>query len=586
MKKTLFSRALLLAVASGCVAGSGWSEESPAAKTGGATPADFEKATEAIPAAMRAVFATIEAETAAGHLDKKEAAAELRRADDLRYVTTDAKPGRWSVEQAVQKILEKPPKNAAILQAWNDLNARLQAYDALYVKKYPVMVAEAMQTAANLWRTAQDPDEVKPTIQYLKTLESLHWPWVGLDRTQINTPSLTPLAQHLEFFAALLAAEKMGDPEMLTKAAASLHVNESPFGDFVSVKEINDRRDRVIEGTKRAAWEEMLATLPKAAEPDDLIPIADKLAKVALATAHDNSPAHAQDYSRYYSAKEMAMGWREMLRHELAGEWEEAARTAVELSHKAEKLAPTLVAPLQAHLAVEQKQATQSGKERHEELVRKVRQTLEAVTSLSGLREAINDPEFAVDQAGSGDARDLRALRDHLRWLYGVWAMAEIDMTPSPALLANGTSFHHSWTTQTGRIWSTIHGQIIARALKIADPMKAPGNAPPTSDLGRDLVSAAEARHDWYQAFCLLRRLNALDPAIAAGEPSTPGGAENERLDSMRSLLAGDNFAKAELWPDAIRSYKTALHFLGDSLLSADVGDRLKSLKSQHPELF
>ena len=105
-------------------------------------------------------------------------------------------------------------------------------------------------------------------------------------------------------------------------------------------------------------------------------------------------------------------------------------------------------------------------------------------------------------------------------------------------------------------------------------------------DLGKRLVNAAEVAHDWRKAFVLLRRLNSLDPAIANGAEPSPDGAGNEYLEAVRSLIAGGNFEKAEMWPDAIRSYKAALSFLGDPLVSAEGADRLKSLKKQHAELF
>ena len=544
------------------------------------TFADFDKAMQAVHEAARAVFSAIEVETAAGRLNAKEADAESDRARDLRHAIAYKRLDRWVSEKHLQSILKNPPRNAAILQAWNDLDGRLKAYDTLYSQKYPGMIADAVEAAAKLWKEARKSDELNPTIENLKGMEALRSPSAG------EAPALTALIHYLGFYIALLDAENTGDPQMIDQAASRLSVQESPFGALVSVDEVNERVYRGLDEVKQAVWKEMLDTLARAARPDDVNQIAHKLSKVALATVAPARRKSAQDYSRFYKATQMAIGWREMLLHETEEEWTEAAGKAVEISHHAEKLAPSLVAPLQAHIARAQQQAIQSGKKQHEALVRTIGEELEAVSGLSDLRAVINDPAVASDQAGSGDTRDLKALRGHLRWLSSVWAMIETGMTPSPALLSGGAAFRHPWAAQTGGIWDKIQRQFIARELNRPDVLQAPLNATPVKDLGKRLVNAAEVAHDWRKAFVLLRRLNSLDPAIANGAEPSPDGAGNEYLEAVRSLIAGGNFEKAEMWPDAIRSYKAALSFLGDPLVSAEGADRLKSLKKQHAELF
>jgi tetratricopeptide (TPR) repeat protein len=104
---------------------------------------------------------------------------------------------------------------------------------------------------------------------------------------------------------------------------------------------------------------------------------------------------------------------------------------------------------------------------------------------------------------------------------------------------------------------------------------------PPASEMELEAAVLALARKsgeagDWKRALALLGSL---------GSSSLDGSAQM-RQNAIRSFLAGENFERAEQFPQAIRAYQSVLEEVCDFSPVNEAIERLKALRKAHPEIF
>ena len=125
-----------------------------------------------------------------------------------------------------------------------------------------------------------------------------------------------------------------------------------------------------------------------------------------------------------------------------------------------------------------------------------------------------------------------------------------------------------------------IERDVIAKALEVPELNQPPLNELPTEDALEKLSDQLAQKSEW-------RRLLQIMEGRAA-QPRYEGvimGA-NDLVAALRAFLAAQNFESAELWPDAVLSYKSVLRSNSTRAPIKEAAQRLKDLRAKHPEAF
>jgi len=128
--------------------------------------------------------------------------------------------------------------------------------------------------------------------------------------------------------------------------------------------------------------------------------------------------------------------------------------------------------------------------------------------------------------------------------------------------------------------FGTVKREIMMRALR--EYLEAPSSVPPLKDdtfdtYSKRLIAYGRNQKDWYLIYrVLLARKNF--------PPGTSGS--NTDLNGYKMFIAGLQQESAGLWSMAVHSYFNALNAGSPNLPVAEIGERLRRIKAEHPEEY
>jgi hypothetical protein len=156
------------------------------------------------------------------------------------------------------------------------------------------------------------------------------------------------------------------------------------------------------------------------------------------------------------------------------------------------------------------------------------------------------------------------------------WQAVETQSGATIADLDRRSKAPHPWQTQFAALVDRIRRDHFSTRLNAPELLKPPLDSLPLGEALETLTQEAVRTDDWHRVHGLLEAQASLGKQEAI----------QEDLTAVRAFIAGGNFEKAQLFGDAVSSYKTVLRSVGRRSPLNAAGNRLKALKVDHPELF
>ncbi len=561
-----FSHPAIMVTLSVLGCGAGWSQ-------GASSPFTLEQlvvANTAIGDSLDRIPKVIAEEIAAGRLELKDSQLDRSRASFLRGMVE-----RGWLDDAVfhsRGGMENRTGNARLGAAWDAFRAAIRTRQNMVRDDLPNIIDTRVQAAAEAWRRARVASDLSESIESLRAIREAARRMSPLAGKKV--PDLDRVLDYLSKSKDLLAAEETGDASLIGRASAELEWRDtsSPFGDFLSLKELEDRRKKGLTRLREQGLDTVrtaLEALPKAETPDEIEPWIARLHAAADAEGYATRRQDGKWDARISEAEQIAREWREMLALEAAGAWPEAISQGRNLQRRVAGMFPSLAQALTARraaLAQKQGEVTQ----RSIDLVISRLESLQTAEEARSLAKAIRT---AREQQES-DSNDSEVLA-HL--LVDLDRLGRFDLgggryfAPSEAL-----STGHPWQAQVRAAYQRLIRIAAARQLQLPQLLEAPLKERPFEEGLRSIIGAAAARKDWAEVHRL----------IANAAPMLPAAPMEGEGKAVRAFLLARNFEKAELFADAVDFYRQVILLGGLHAPVTESHARLKELKQLHPELF
>ncbi|HEY2344046.1 MAG TPA: hypothetical protein VGH90_13475 [Chthoniobacteraceae bacterium] len=537
-----------------------------------ADPAGLRKALGAIPSALNQILETVEEEMAAGRLTLSTSAAISQDVQTAQFVA-----GHFNLSQFTgsPRGHSNPTNNAAIEVAWKRLDVAQAAYPDAERRLIRALDA-GRQAAGRAWKEARKAEEVSKLLAALQQLDDIRDQVVAVADVQSLVPKINRTIDRLEELESLFRAEESMDLHALAMALGRDRPPRSGIDGEISLKDWHDRHASVLEklhAAWMASWAEMVRIFSTEKDPEKLTPLLERFERTRLDNVEETRDWTSPAGGKLSSALNIVSSWKKMLEQEAlrnpAGVREYARGLRMEL----EETAPELLGILAGHSPRPEDEGGAEGAG-DRKAIEEIRHKLFSAASLEDLKDVETEIQAEAKRTSNEETEQLTALATGVRGLERMWVAAESGSLDQWNVGQFGEgNIEGEYTALLNRLGHIYLARLLSRPDVLQRPLS---GLPVPAVVGAVLDAAAKAR-DWPQMYAVWTRLGPIrfDTPLA-----------NEEMAAVRSYLSGLNCEKAELWPEAVVSYKAVLRVYSDRAPAAEATARLRALKANHPEAF
>lgn len=504
----------------------------------------FEAADKALLDALKALRTTYEAEEAAGRLPKKEQG--LRSFIEFLEGASSHERGEAGALDFFVRSDRHRSENASVEAALEKLKKSAEARRTLHQQSLAAMVDSAMAESAEAWRGAKRAPDLTPSISRLEKIEEMLESPGGGEPTHRRAAQVRELIDYLDRFRTWLDQSEAADLAAGGAPMQEIHITKSPFGDLVSLKDV---QDRTTSGQAQsvakldAAFGEMVRLLPKAREPEELEPLLDRLLQSAyIARRVYPHVGENRDTRAWY----LAARWMEMLARERDRQWPIVIQLATQSLDEWRQYAPGMVATLETHRAEAERKQKEYEREEQEEFARSLREELEKAGSVQELAAIVEklDADLRDENGDTAQAQRDPQTRIMLSALVEQARAMEEGRQPPRATGAYLRQAYGPLADLMTPLLEKLSRRALAERTGHPEILEAPLLSLPPEEALEQVAKKLADRGDWRRLYPLLQtRAMRAGPENERGVPS--------RAAMVRSFLYAQNLEKAELWEEA-----------------------------------
>lgn len=526
--------------------------------------ADLEKAERAVTESLRHIERVLSDEIEAGQLKQSDAHGDSMQVQQLLGFAERGDMSRVDFFARGGGINRSG--NAKVAAAWESFNRARDLRRDFVKDKLPALIANRLQNAASVWRTAARPADLSAAISELRGLRQ------SVERLRDfaandNEERLGEVIEFLEKSKELLFADVAGDAVLTAYALREVGEAKISADDFLSFQEREGRRRTMIVKLREHAesiLKESMDALPKVTRAEELTPMISRLHEAADVEEILTQREQGVWIDRFEQAERAASDWRRMLATEEAGYWLDAGAMAKELAPAARKLSVALGAHLVHRGAADERRGQN---EDH-------RDTSALASAVGKINNAADARALAMEVRGELDgkqrstdgAREIASLGSDLEQLSRI--PSTLNEIAGSAGGARSFNQDHPWMAQIAAAAERVRRSALVAWSGRPELNEGPLTDVPLEEALDQLATAAAKREDWREAIDLLTL-----KAVAA--PNLPPSGEAA---AIRSFLMARNFERAEIFDEAATLYSAVLRGTGTRTPSAQAAERLKQL--------
>jgi hypothetical protein len=534
-------------------------------------PGEVTRIEEELPKKIDEVLALVGQEAEAKRIS--EAAAQ-----SLRFALRTQRAAPAGDLRGLLATARIPEDNAALKDAFAGLEVLATTVQTKRVGLLTAAIEDFNSRLAELFRTGQKPEEVDALVALIGPARDAMIP-------RFNNVGNGWIVFHLgggllDKLRSVLVAQSSDDVELLGSKVLELIHSSSASLDQLSAKGVvQDRISKIVEPLL-AAVETARGVLDTAiVEQKPVVELMEALRQLKQRSRMATSLRAALDPNGRNDSQNAVEIYSRIVNNVASLERGEmyAGEALRDLRQALQRLPPRVAISIDEALTVRDRKVQESIAEKFKDRTATLTQQLEAVKDPVDLDElAVTVALWGGDAVQSENERnDFAQLGKVLSSLAAAWRAGD------PQLLHRGSSgadeVNGPYKAELQAVQAQVERDIMSRVLAAPELNEPPLASEPTEAALNQLVAQLSAKGEWRR----LLRLVELRQSIETGRNFQ---RPDDLSVAIREFLAGQNFETAELWIDAIRSYKSVLTSTSEVAPIKAAAERLKALAVEHPE--
>ncbi|HEX8312295.1 MAG TPA: hypothetical protein VF614_13320 [Chthoniobacteraceae bacterium] len=528
-----------------------------------------------LPKKMEALLALVGKEAAAKRIT--EAAAQ-----SLRFSLRSSRASLSGDLRGLLTTSRVPEDNRALLDAFAELEALTTTVQSRRAELGVSALEDFRSRIVELFRSARKPEEVDSLIALIGPARDALTNRSSYSVGRVDLASVFSSGRNLlDGLKAVLVAQGTGDAEALRGPLEALIQSNRATYDQLNVQgAVQTRVSELVKPllaeseARRKALDAAITERKPIAEVSAAMQQFERSSEAATALRNALTPNSRTD-SRY----SLDVYRRIISLAESLEQGDPSVTQSFRDVRQALRQLPAEVAPaLDRALAGWERETKESAAKKSAERASALRQRL------ADVREPVGLDDLAATVAGwgreategrGGERENYAQLAQTLSFLAAAWSAGDPQILQQHSGMAD--ELRNAYGAELRALRTRVDRHIMSRVLAAPEL-----NQPPLADQAPDaavsqLAAQLSEKGEWRR----LLRLVELRSGLRAGR-------EFQRPEDLpaaiRAFLAGQNFESAELWGDAVRSYKSVLNSSSELAPIKAAAERLKSLAAEHPE--